>query len=250
MKRLVAFWYDEDNNWGDVFTPFLFAQFGVELEWANDDRIQLFATGSVLDRISRYYTQHILGSGLLYGHNRRDLRNAQVHLLRGHRTLERCQLTGRPALGDPGLLASLFVQKPAKPEIRHGIIPHYVDREHAEVKKWSHREDTLVIDIRAGVRNVLKQVAMCETIVSSSLHGLVIADSLGIPNHWVRLSDNVLGGEFKFVDYYSVFDEFPSAATSIDEAFQSVKTRDVEGVKADLHAAVERFVRNIPESQD
>jgi pyruvyltransferase len=247
VKRLVAFWYDDDNNWGDVFTPFLLRQLGVEVEWANDNRIQLFATGSVLERISRYYTQHIFGSGLLYAQNRRDLRNAQVHAVRGKRTLERCQVNGSPVLGDPGLLASLFVKKPEKPEIVHGIIPHYVDREHEQVKKWSHREDTLVIDIRAGVRHVLNQAASCQAIVSSSLHGLVIADSLGIPNQWVRLSENVLGGEFKFVDYYSAYDEFPTPASSIDEAFQLVKTRDVECVRAGLKAAIERFVSEIPE---
>jgi pyruvyltransferase len=247
VKRLVAFWYDDDNNWGDVFTPFVFAQMGVELEWANDDRIQLFATGSVLDRISRHYTQHIFGSGLLYADRRPDLRNAQVHALRGKRTLERCRLAGSPVLGDPGLLASDYVRKPAQPEIEYGIIPHYVDRDHEEVKKWSHRDDTLVIDIRAGIRNVLNQAATCRNLVSSSLHGLVIADSLGIPNQWVRLSEKVLGGEFKFVDYYSVFDEFPSPAASIDEAFQRVATRDTERVKADLKAAIARFVSEIPE---
>jgi hypothetical protein len=184
---------------------------------------------------------------LLYADHRPDLRHAQVHALRGKRTLERCRLNGTPVLGDPGLLASDYVKRPEKPEVVHGIIPHYVDREHEQVKKWSHREDTLVIDIRAGVRHVLNQAAMCQSIVSSSLHGLVIADSLGIPNQWVRLSEKVLGGEFKFVDYYSVYDEFPSPATSVEEAFRLVKTRDVEPVKADLRAAVARFTSEIPE---
>jgi hypothetical protein len=247
VKKLVAFWYDDDNNWGDVFTPFLFRQYGVELEWADDDRVQLFGIGSVLDRVSPHYTQHVFGSGLLYSHHRLDLRNAQVHVLRGRRTLERCRVKGEPVLGDPGLLASLFVKKPAKPEIVHGIIPHYADREDPQVKTWSHREDTLVIDIRAGVRHVLNQAAMCQRIVSSSLHGLVIADALGIPSQWIRLSERVLGGEFKFVDYYSVYDEFPSPAMYIEEAFQSARTRDVEPVRRDLSAAIERFVSEIPE---
>jgi hypothetical protein len=42
-------------------------------------------------------------------------------------------------------------------------------------------------------------------VISSSLHGLIVADSLGIPNVWLRLSPDVLGGDYKFKDYYSVF---------------------------------------------
>jgi pyruvyltransferase len=48
----------------------------------------------------------------------------------------------------------------------------------------------------------------CERIVSSSLHGLVIADAYGIPNAWLN-SDGGAGGsrpgggEFKFYDYFA-----------------------------------------------
>ena len=42
----------------------------------------------------------------------------------------------------------------------------------------------------------------CEAIVSSSLHGLVIAESFGIRSTWMKLSENLAGGEFKFHDYF------------------------------------------------
>ena len=45
--------------------------------------------------------------------------------------------------------------------------------------------------------------------MSSSLHGLILADFLGLSNQWVRLSGeerNAKGmNEFKYRDYYSVF---------------------------------------------
>ncbi len=52
---------------------------------------------------------------------------------------------------------------------------------------------------------VIKQIAECECIVSSSLHGLIIADSLGIPNIHVKVTNNLLGDGFKFDDYYSAY---------------------------------------------
>ena len=48
---------------------------------------------------------------------------------------------------------------------------------------------------------VIHEIAKCEHILSSSLHGLVVADALGIPNGWIKLSDRVVGDGFKFKDY-------------------------------------------------
>ena len=35
------------------------------------------------------------------------------------------------------------------------------------------------------------------------MHGLIFADSYGIPNAWIAPHDSMIGGEFKFNDYYS-----------------------------------------------
>ena len=51
--------------------------------------------------------------------------------------------------------------------------------------------------------NVIDQIKSCENIISSSLHGLIVSDAYGIPNVWIKISDNINGGEFKFKDYFS-----------------------------------------------
>ena len=45
----------------------------------------------------------------------------------------------------------------------------------------------------------------CETIASSSLHGLIAADSFHIPNLWIKLSNRIIGNDFKYHDYYSSY---------------------------------------------
>ena len=39
-------------------------------------------------------------------------------------------------------------------------------------------------------------------ILSSSLHGLIISESYEIPNIWIKVSQNINGGYFKYNDYY------------------------------------------------
>jgi hypothetical protein len=66
----------------------------------------------------------------------------------------------------------------------------------------------VLLDLRNDPIKVLKQIAECETIISSSLHGLIAADALDIPNKRIKLSNHGhnFDVDFKFDDYYSIFD--------------------------------------------
>lgn len=48
------------------------------------------------------------------------------------------------------------------------------------------------------------QIARCRAVLSTSLHGLVVADSFGIPVVWFELEPALWGKDFKFLDYESV----------------------------------------------
>ena len=66
------------------------------------------------------------------------------------------------------------------------------------------------IDVCAPFHEVIEAAGQCEHIVSSALHGLVLADALEIPNRWLWWVDDadrdLLGKpEFKYRDYYSAF---------------------------------------------
>lgn len=245
-----CFYCDCHNNWGDNFTNYLLRKiYGLELTFfepsdADPRTADVFGIGSVLEYVPDGFKGHVLGSGFMFDESRRDFRSACVHILRGKLTRMRCAIDQEPVLGDLGLLADLFVSADVPKEYEYGIIPHYVDRDDADVVRWSRFDEALVIDIRCGIRNVLKQTASCKRVVSSSLHGLVVADALNVPNQWVRFSEKVNGGRFKFLDYYSVFDEDPVPAIAIAEAFNMVRTRDsktVVAVKARLREALDTF---------
>lgn len=241
-----AYWLHDARNWGDVFTPFLFENaFGVDVEWATRDEAEVFGCGSLLERISDGFSGHVLGAGMGFSETRRDLTNVKAPLLlRGQRTAERCRLQRPARLGDPAILASMFVNPNIEKTHRYGLIPHYVDKDHQEVIAWVNK-GAQKIDIEGGIRQVIDAVASCEMVVSSSLHGLVVADSLGIPCKFVRLSEWVLGGEFKFSDYYSAYEEKANPASTIEAAFKACRGRDVTAVRKDVLDVFTEYVETL-----
>ena len=61
-----------------------------------------------------------------------------------------------------------------------------------------------VIDFRTDdAFYVFKEMNKCAVILSQGLHGLIFADSFGIPNAWLDFGSLHMGGEFKFYDYFS-----------------------------------------------
>lgn len=109
--------------------------------------------------------------------------------------------------GDPALLYPRFYYPKIEKKYKLGIIPHYIDirnkNRNVDRLKQLNDKNTLFIDIMSGYENVIKQVLSCEKIVSSALHGVIIADAYDIPVMWIKFSDDVLGKGFKFRDYFS-----------------------------------------------
>jgi pyruvyltransferase len=120
--------------------------------------------------------------------------------VRGKLTAKRIGVKDIP-FGDPLLLWQTVKQ----PRYKLGIVPHYVDFSEESIWEFARKhEEVLVIDMLA--RDAAERIASCENILSSALHGLVVADALEIPNLWTLFSDNkVVGHGFKFRDYYSAF---------------------------------------------
>ena len=103
--------------------------------------------------------------------------------------------------GDPALLIPHILKVPEqKVTHRLGIIPHYYDM---EAVRHLASPDVKVIDICAGVHEVIQEVLSCESILSSSLHGVVLGDAYKRKTGWLVVSDaaRLLGGTWKFKDY-------------------------------------------------
>ncbi len=212
-KPLKLYWSsglkNGKKNFGDWLSPMLCeAISGRKVEYAKPRRCDLVAVGSILQRLKNHFWTHrvhVWGSGLIEEQSPFKTPHT-IHALRGKltaATLSNCEV---PVLGDPGLLSDILLpQRCTEKKYRVGIVPHYVDQERPEVIEFLKQPGVTFIDIFSDTIDFLQQIDQCELILSSSLHGLIIADALQIPNGWLKLSQRVRGNDYKFADYYSVF---------------------------------------------
>jgi hypothetical protein len=142
----------------------------------------------------------VWGTGIIDARPVASARHLNVLSLRGPLTAASIA-PGCTSFGDPGLLVGEMFQERTK---RHavGIVPHYVDEDSPAVAALLDRlPGARRISVNAPAMDVVRAISECEVILSSSLHGLIVADALGIPNARLSFSDRIKGGDFKFADY-------------------------------------------------
>lgn len=96
---------------------------------------------------------------------------------------------GDPALLVPTLFSDRFRVKPRRPAV---FIPNLHDLSIAKT-------DLPIVSPLRGWNHVIKMIVGSEMVVSSSLHGIVLAEAFGIPARYVRLSETE--HPFKYDDY-------------------------------------------------
>lgn len=192
------------TNWGDKLSVPLLNQFAglldVAVETGDIDEADLTCVGSVIGHLPNDYQGYVLGSGALMPGTGMPYR-AKVWGVRGHLSLRHHRRLSRAVvLGDPGLIADELV--PAIPRVHKlGILPHWSDNDLRERREF-WRYDPLFIDPRRDPLLVISDILSCDKLVTSSLHGMIVADSVGIPRRFEytpRLNNE--GATFKHTDY-------------------------------------------------
>lgn len=193
-----AFWY-LSNNFGDNLNHFLLKNIfkkEVVFAWVRD-KPHLILCGSIISECNNW--TRVIGAGLGAEYQRVNPM-ADIVVVRGHKTAE--LVNKDAAVGDPALVLPLFYQSKAKKQYDAAIIPHWLDYEYVIGKFPSHH----IIDPFLPVKEFVDEVSKCDRIISSSLHGLIVADAYGVPNAWMDIAG---GDQFKYHDYYTTTAEAP-----------------------------------------
>jgi hypothetical protein len=225
-------------NWGDWLTPLLLARFAhVQADWTECGSADVVSVGSILGNImGPWFKGAILGAGKLF-EERTVPPNATIWALRG--PLSARGVAGSFALGDPGLLADELVQIETK-RYQLAIIPHWSDSALIHDARFI-RYDHIVIDPSWHPLTVIRAIAESRKVVSSSLHGIILADALGIPRRFEASANwRSEGGLFKLRDH--------NAAVGVPTEIGKTQEADANRVsdrKTDLRDAFKQYGHHI-----
>ena len=284
--EIKLYYYNDWPNFGDSLSQKLVAALsGATVTHAPSADAEMMGAGSLFDIGDVFFGSEekpmekgkpilrVWGAGFLHPEIPEGpifrYRDMIVHAVRGRKTLEALRRVGyvaegeTPALGDPGLLyADLFPEsRTAEKKYDIALIPHRYDQvaalNLAEVLRAQGYSVVYVDVMLSEPRDIILQIAESRKVLSSSLHGIIVADSLGVPNRrlvfdasascpWCQISIS----HFKFADYYSAFDldapayeteahvlADPKAAVEAVTAADCVPKAKVEACKAGLLAA-------------
>lgn len=201
-------------NFGDALTPGLVQSlFGRKCSWRHPKRSEMTGAGSTLEMVQLMNapkTLKIWGAGFMASEEtlERNYSNPgfDFYAVRGHLSLSRIDSDRQVAIGDPGLLTSRAYPRSELVPGRIGLVYHWMHKNDPVVRSLARERNITLIDPSRNPSKVVADITACEFVMSTSLHGLIVADSYGIPNAWIELTEEIGGSGYKFEDYYSVFD--------------------------------------------
>lgn len=168
--------------------------------------------GSTIEMLTKENT-YVWGAGIIYGDRPLRCKPQKVYAVRG--PLSRNVLINNgvdcPKIyGDPALLIPLYYQPTIEKKYKYGIIVHDIDtcgyrNITIDGILASSMDYVLMIDLSKYEKwtDIVDQVLSCESVISCSLHGIIISEAYKVPNVWVEFNEPLYGGRFKFHDFFS-----------------------------------------------
>lgn len=193
------------GNFGDIINPYVIEGLtGIPPKFANGAG-RLIAIGSIIKFAKR--GDKVWGAGAP-SQNQPINPEAVYHAVRGPLTRDLVLQAGADApevYGDAAwFLPRIYAPKIAKTH-KLGLILHSVHMEAAPPVD----PDVRIIDIRrvgpSEIEAFIDEMLSCEALLSTSLHGVIVAHAYGIPVRWCMASDSprqIHGDGTKFEDYF------------------------------------------------
>ena len=259
LAPLRASYFQRVRNIGDAVAPYLLENLAgrptvlarsTELPSARSTELPyVLSIGSLIQTSTRQ--SFVWGTGLIHpSAGTGDPDPARILAVRGKLTyaeLVRNRISvGDVPLGDPGILIPRLLppRAAAAPRFRLGLVPYIFDRDHPLFLTAARDSSVKVLDVCDPVDVFLAELASCDAIASSSLHGLVFGEALGLPTLWLEVSDKIVGGRFKFTDWFSLARNpqrepaTPNGSLTVAEIISRCEPRQIEIEKSALVQAL------------
>lgn len=224
-----AYWWDATINFGDLIGPWLIGLMTnrpvLNSKYLNVNRTT-FTVGSIIEHANGFPNQKISiwGSGLIEPLDNtkkiKKLLHSQIDkvlAVRGSLTKKELskiyKLDSNLPLGDPALLLPRFFSPCLSSNKDVSIVPHFSHERFFD----KHKDTFNIINVMQSPQNVVAEIANSRVCISTSLHGIIIAQAYNVPWLLLRIEDKVLLGDmFKFDDFFSTLegDVFPIKTVS------------------------------------
>ena len=202
--------YNLGDSLGRVIVEALLEQKGISMDQWIPEKKHLFAVGSNIfggEIKGNYQDATIWGSGLLKKPfwreaftQRLSRRKLDVRAVRGPLTREVLLQFGHQCpevYGDPAILMPLFYQPTVEKKNKYIVVPQFV---YEYRFRQAHPNEKVVSMNTNDYRSVIDEIAASETVYTSSLHGIILAEAYGVPAVFFRELKKVI--DFKYLDYY------------------------------------------------
>ena len=216
-NKIRLFWWNEikmqgksKENYGDLLGKYLVEKISQkEAVWSKPSKFSIHdffspiyvTIGSILTHVNKKCI--VWGSGIVS--KEYPIKKGEFLAVRGPQTRNHLIKQGYQVpevFGDPALLLPKYYNPKIEKEYASGIIPHYSD--YNKVKDFYKDDNSiLLIDLMTNdVDKTTDEILKCRKIVSSSLHGIIVAHAYGIPAVWQKFSGNIFGDDIKYQDYF------------------------------------------------
>lgn len=231
-KRINLFWWARTNNLGDNLSPYLVERLSgqkiapLPFKYTKDTILHIIRQ---LWNFKRLYKQDLMGElvpespcmtaiGSILGECPADAvvwgsgfleashmyRGNPITACRGALTRDvlikqGAHLPAQLPLGDPAILTPLVHNRSVEKKYTVGLIPHISELDYFTKHYGAHRIIRFDTD---RVWDTIDELRSCAYILSSSLHGIILAHAYGIPAIWVN-TGILSSSAFKFHDYFS-----------------------------------------------
>ena len=231
--KLIKIFYYKGNNFGDELGPYIVSKLsGLKTQYKEIDLSPLRMILRIIKNLLLfrfYYLKQIsyisfnkkvlvpIGSTIARGNantsfwgngflNKNEtFKGGKIYAVRGKYTddkLKRDGFSGCSIYGDPALLLPIIypMHEQAKIKDEIGLIPHYLDLPYF---KMHYSDKYKIIDLTTNdIEGIITEICSCKKILSTSLHGIIVAQAYKVPALWIKKNDIGTDG-FKFYDYFS-----------------------------------------------
>lgn len=241
-EPINLYWWKGTKNFGDLIGPWMVEMLtgrpvvNIKGRKTPTSVVGLATAGSLIASLDRPGLD-IWGSGSIRPISKAraawlaERRPRAIHALRGRKTrwhvVKKLGWEAPKVFGDPAVLLPRLYSPRSRPDAagKTAIVAHYI---HKATLGALDRERFHWVEVQDDPDAVVDQIATADRVISSSLHGVIVAHAYGVPWTWLTVADQPLGGgAFKFEDHFTTMnrDAVSEAVIAPDEVSDAAFAR-------------------------